>query len=73
MKASEIARRRYKRLPPLRSANVRTACVLLSIALVYFGGIIYSQYTGIAAAGIGVVGLGIVGMLLVTTGFGIRK
>ena len=49
-----------------RAANRRTALILVSIAAVFFGGIIASQYTGGNAVGIGVVGLAIIGFLLVT-------
>jgi hypothetical protein len=48
-----------------RRANRRTALILGSIALVFFGGIIGAQYTGAATLGIGVVGFGIIGFLLV--------
>jgi len=55
-----------------RSANVRTALILLSIAAVFFGGIIASQYTGGNAVGIGVLGFAIIGFLLVTVGRKLR-
>jgi len=48
-----------------RAANRRTALVLLSIALVFFGGIIASQYVGGTTLGICVLGFGIIGLLLV--------
>jgi len=54
------------RLQAPRRANLRTAAVLLSIAVVFFGGIIAAQYTGAGAVGIGVVGMGIIGFLLAT-------
>ncbi|HEX8011861.1 MAG TPA: cytochrome oxidase small assembly protein [Casimicrobiaceae bacterium] len=47
-----------------RRANRRTALTLLSVAAVFFGGIIASQYTGGTTVGIVVVGLGLVGFLL---------
>jgi hypothetical protein len=50
---------------PPRAANLRTALILLSIALVFFGGIIAAQYSGGTAVGIGVLGFGIIGFLLV--------
>jgi hypothetical protein len=56
-----------------RGANLRTALILLSIALVFFGGIIVTQYNGGNAAGIGVLGLAIIGFLLVTLGRRFRK
>jgi hypothetical protein len=55
-----------------RGANVRTALILLSIAAVFFGGIIASQYTGGNAVGIGVLGFAIIGFLLVTVGRKLR-
>jgi hypothetical protein len=51
-----------------RRANLRTALTLLSIAAVFFGGIIAAQYTGASAVGFGVVGLGVIGFLLATLG-----
>jgi len=51
-----------------RDANVRTAATLVSIAAVFFGGIIAAQYTGGASVGIAVVGLGILGFLFATLG-----
>ena len=48
-----------------RAANRRTALVLASIAAVFFGGIIASQYVGGTTIGIGVLGFGIIGFLLV--------
>ncbi len=48
-----------------RRANRRTALTLASIAVVFFGGIIASQYSGSASVGMGVLGLAIVGFLLV--------
>jgi hypothetical protein len=55
-----------------RGANVRTALILLSIAVVFFGGIIASQYTGGNVVGIGVLGLAIIGFLLITVGRKLR-
>ncbi|HTR58883.1 MAG TPA: cytochrome oxidase small assembly protein [Casimicrobiaceae bacterium] len=49
-----------------RSANLRTALILASIAAVFFGGIIAAQLTGGNAVGIGVLGFAIIGLLLVT-------
>jgi len=56
-----------------RGANVRTALILLSIAAVFFGGIIATQYAGGNAVGMGVLGLAIIGFLLVTLGRNLRK
>jgi hypothetical protein len=55
-----------------RGANLRTALILLSIAAVFFGGIIASQYTGGNAVGIGVLGFAIIAFLLVTVGRKLR-
>jgi len=49
-----------------RAANLRTALILVSIAIVFFGGIIASQYTGANSVGIAVLGIAIIGFLLVT-------
>ncbi len=48
-----------------RAANRRTALVLLSAAVVFFCGIIASQYVGGTTIGIGVLGFGIIAFLLV--------
>ena len=55
-----------------RSANLRTALILASIAAVFFGGIIAAQLTGGNAVGIGVLGFAIIGLLLVTVGRRLR-
>jgi ABC-type uncharacterized transport system permease subunit len=51
-----------------RVASVRTALVLLSIALVFFGGIIFAQYAGEPSIGMGVLGFAVIGFLLVSIG-----
>lgn len=56
-----------------RRANLRTALILLSIALVFFGGIIAAQYAGGTTIGIGVLGFGVLGFLLVAIGRSVRK
>jgi hypothetical protein len=56
-----------------RGANLRTGLILLSIAAVFFGGIIATQYAGGNAVGMGVLGLAIIGFLLVTLGRNLRK
>jgi len=56
-----------------RGANLRTALILFSIAAVFFGGIIASQYTGGNAVGTGVLGFAIIGFLLVTVGRKLRR
>ena len=48
-----------------RTANLRTAAILGSIALVFFGGIVASQLTGAASVGIGVLGFAIIGFLAI--------
>ena len=58
--------------PGAGRANLRTALILLSIALVFFGGIIVSQYAGGNAVGMGVLGLAIIGFLLVMVGRNLR-
>jgi hypothetical protein len=52
---------------------VRTALILLSIAVVFFGGVILAQYWGGSTAGIGVLGLAIIGFLLVAIVRNVRK
>ena len=54
-----------KATPPSRAANRRTGLILLSVALVFFGGIIAAQYTGGTTVGIVVLGFGIIGLLAV--------
>jgi hypothetical protein len=58
---------------PVRRANLRTALTLVSIAVIFFGGIIVAQYTGGTTVGIGILGLGIVGFLLVAVVRNVRK
>jgi hypothetical protein len=52
----------------LRAVNLRTAAILVAIALVFFAGIIVSHYLGGAAAGISVLTIAIVLYLLVAIG-----
>jgi hypothetical protein len=52
----------------LRSANRRTALVLLSIALVFFFGIIGSKFMGDGATGIGIMGTVVLLFLVVAIG-----
>jgi len=59
-----------------RRANQRTALILLSIAAVFFGGIIAAQLGGAGGAniiGIGALGIAIVGFLIVAVGRNLRK
>ena len=51
-----------------RRANLRTAAILLSIAAVFFGGIIFAQYADAPGVAIGVLGLAILGFLGVSIG-----
>jgi len=53
---------------PRRAASVRTAVILLSIALVFFGGIILAQYAGEPSIGMSVLGLAVIGFLFVAIG-----
>jgi len=52
----------------LRAVNVRTAAILVAIALVFFAGIIVSHYLGGAAAGISVLAIAVVLYLVVAIG-----
>jgi hypothetical protein len=61
----EHASKRVRSAPAQRGANVRTALILLSIAMVFFGGFIVVRYADGSSAGIGVLGLAILGFLLV--------
>ena len=56
-----------------RRASVRTALILASIALVFFGGIIYAQYSGEPTVGMSVLGFGVIGFLLVAIGRNFRQ
>jgi hypothetical protein len=56
----------------LRKANLRTAAILLSIALVFFGGIILAQYLGGTTAGIAVVGIAVLLYLVAAIGRNLR-
>jgi hypothetical protein len=61
----ELEARSDSQAPVQRRANVRTALILVSIAVVFFGGVILAQSFGGSTASIGVLGLAIVGFLLV--------
>ena len=56
-----------------RASNVRTAWILASIALVFFGGIIFAQYSNEPTVSMSVLGLAIFGFLLVAIGRNVRK
>jgi hypothetical protein len=56
-----------------RSANVRTGLILGSIALVFFGGVVYAHYAGESTMGMSVLGFAIVGFLAVAIGRNLRQ
>ena len=57
----------------LRAANVRTGLILLSIALVFFFGIIASKWMGDASTSITVMGTAVLLYLIVAIGRNLRK
>ena len=59
--------------PDVRSANLRTALALLSIALVFFFGVIFAKFVGDASTGMTVIGFAVLLFLAVTIGRSIRK
>jgi hypothetical protein len=59
--------------PSTRSANVRTALILLSIAFVFFFGIIFAKFVGDASTGMTVIGFAILLFLVVTIGRNVRS
>ena len=69
----EHATRKERPVPAQRVANMRTALILLSIAVVLFGGFIVIQYSGGSTTGIGVLGLAIIGFLLVAILRNVRR
>ncbi len=56
-----------------RSANVRTALVFLSIAIVFFVGIIATQWIGGPVVGVGVMGAAVLVFLVFAIGRSVRK
>jgi ABC-type uncharacterized transport system permease subunit len=58
---------------PGRAANLRTATILLSIAAVFFCGIILAQYSDAPEVAIGILGLAIIGFLGVSIGRSIGR
>jgi hypothetical protein len=56
-----------------RRTNARTALTLLSVAVVFFGGVIAAQYSGRASVGVGVVGVAIIAFLAAAIGRGSRR
>ena len=57
----------------LRSSNRKTALVLLSIAIVFFAGIIATKFMGGPTTGIGVVGSAVLLYLVVAIGRNLRS
>ena len=57
----------------VRGANVRTALILLSIALVFFFGIIFAKFVGDASTGMTVIGFATLLFLVVTIGRSVRR
>jgi hypothetical protein len=57
----------------LRSANLRTGLILLSIALVFFFGIIASKLMGDPTTSITVIGIAVLLYLVVAIGRNLRK
>jgi hypothetical protein len=57
----------------LRAANVRTAAILFTIALVFFAGFIVSRYLGDMATGMTVVGFAVLLFLVVAIGRNLRS
>lgn len=51
-----------------RPGNLRVALILGSIALVFFGGVIFSHVEGESDIGMTVLGIAIIGFLLLTVG-----
>ena len=56
-----------------KSANLRTALVLLSIALVFFFGIIASKFMGDPTTAISVIGTAVLLYLVVAIGRNLRR
>ena len=57
----------------VRNANVKTALILASIAVVFFFGIIFARYIGDASTGMTVIGFAILLFLVVTIGRNVRR
>ena len=54
--------------PRVRRANVRTAVILATIALVFFVGIIFAKYVGDASTGMTVLGAAVLLFLALAIG-----
>jgi len=57
----------------LRAANIRTALVLASIALVFFGGVIAAKFMGGWTIGMGVVGAAVLIFLAFAIGRNLKR
>ena len=57
----------------VRRANVRTALVLASIAVVFFLGIVFAKYMGDGSTGMTVLGAGVLLFLVLALGRNLRK
>ncbi len=57
----------------LRRANTRTALVLASVALVFFGGILAAKFSGDTATGMTVLGAAVLVFLVVAIGRNLVK
>jgi hypothetical protein len=54
--------------PRVRRANVRTAVILATIAVVFFAGIIFAKYLGDASTGMTVLGAAVLLFLVLAIG-----
>jgi hypothetical protein len=59
--------------PSVRTSNLRTALILLSIALVFFFGIIFARFIGDASTGMSVIGFAVLLFLAVSIGRNLRR
>jgi protein-S-isoprenylcysteine O-methyltransferase Ste14 len=59
--------------PAVRRANVRTAAVLVTIALVFFCGIVFAKYMGDASTSMTVLGAAVLLFLVLAIGRNLRR
>ena len=59
--------------PAVRRANVRTAAVLVTIALVFFCGIVFAKYMGDAPTSMTVLGAAVLLFLVLAIGRNLRR
>jgi amino acid transporter len=59
--------------PAVRRANVRTALILATIAVVFFLGIVFAKYMGDAPTSMTVLGVAVLLFLLVAIGRNLRR